>query len=116
MDIAHKIGIQEVFSQQLPEHKLAVITRLSNEGKTAMVGDGINDAPALARADVGISFGEATTVAVESAQVILLGNSDLSRLKEAYLIATNSLQTIKQNLFWAFFTMYLQFQLRHLDF
>lgn len=103
LDIAHKIGIQEVFSQQLPEHKLAVITRLSNEGKTAMVGDGINDAPALARADVGISFGEATTVAVESAQVILLGNSDLSRLKEAYLIATNSLQTIKQNLFWAFF-------------
>jgi P-type Cu+ transporter len=103
LDIAHKIGIQEVFSQQLPEHKLAVITRLSNEGKTAMVGDGINDAPALARADVGISFGQATTVAVESAQVILLGNSDLSRLKEAYLIATNSLQTIKQNLFWAFF-------------
>jgi Cu+-exporting ATPase len=101
--VASTLGIQEVFSEQLPEQKLEIITRLSKENKTAMVGDGINDAPALARANVGISPGEATKVAMQSAQVVLLGTGDLSRLKDALLIGRHSLLTIKQNLFWAFF-------------
>jgi Cu+-exporting ATPase len=101
--VAKVLGIREVFSEQLPEQKLEIISRLSKENKTAMVGDGINDAPALARADVGISPGEATQVAMQSAQVVLLGTGDLSRLKDALLIGRHSLLTIKQNLFWAFF-------------
>jgi Cu+-exporting ATPase len=101
--VATTLGIREVFSEQLPEQKLELITRFSKENKTAMVGDGINDAPALARADVGISPGEASKVAMQSAQVVLLGAGDLLRLKDALLIGRHSLLTIKQNLFWAFF-------------
>jgi P-type Cu+ transporter len=101
--VATSLGIREVFSEQLPEQKLEIITRLSKENKTAMVGDGINDAPALTRADVGISPGEASKVAMQSAGVVLLGDGDLSRLKDALLIGRHSLLTIKQNLFWAFF-------------
>lgn len=101
--VAKSIGIKEVFSEQLPEQKLELISRLSKENKTAMVGDGINDAPALARADVGISPGEATKSAMQSSQVIILGHGDLSRIRETFLIGKHSLRTIKQNLFWAFF-------------
>jgi Cu+-exporting ATPase len=101
--VASALGIREIFSEQSPEQKMEIITRLSKENKTAMVGDGINDAPALARADVGISPGEATKVAMQSAQVVLLGTGDLSRLKDALLIGRHSLLTIRQNLFWAFF-------------
>ncbi|MCX6312373.1 MAG: cation-translocating P-type ATPase [Bacteroidetes bacterium] len=101
--VAKSIGIQEVYSEQLPAQKLELISRLSKENKTAMDGDGINDAPALARADVGISPGEATKSAMQSAQVILLGHGDLSRIRETFLIGKHSLRTIKQNLFWAFF-------------
>lgn len=101
--VGSALGISEIISEQLPEQKLEIITRLSKENKTAMVGDGINDAPALARADVGISPGEATKVAMQSAQVVLLGSGDLTRLKDALLIGRHSLLTIKQNLFWAFF-------------
>ncbi len=101
--VASALGIREVFSEQLPEQKLEIITQLSKENKTAMVGDGINDAPSLARADVGISPGDATKVAMQSAQVVLLGSGDLTRLKDALLIGKHSLLTIKQNLFWAFF-------------
>ncbi len=100
---AAAIGINEVYAEQLPEQKLELITKLSKENKTAMVGDGINDAPALARADIGISPGEATRSAMQSAQVILLGQGDLSRVQAAILVGQHSLRTIKQNLFWAFF-------------
>lgn len=101
--VAKALGISEVIAEQLPEQKLEVITRLSKENKTAMVGDGINDAPALARADVGISPGDATQAAMQSAQVLLLKQNDLSGIQNAFLIGQHSLKTIKQNLFWAFF-------------
>ncbi len=101
--VAKAIGISEVVAEQLPEQKLEFISALSKKGKTAMVGDGINDAPALARADVGISPGEATQAAMQSAQVLLLKQNDLTGIKSAFLIGEHSLKTIKQNLFWAFF-------------
>ncbi len=102
-DLAKKININRVYSEQLPSQKLALIEQLTKEAPTAMVGDGINDAPALAKATVGISLSNATQVAIQSAQVILLKNNDLSMLTQAHLISKHTLITIKQNLFWAFF-------------
>jgi Cu+-exporting ATPase len=102
-DLALKININKVYGEQLPSQKLEVIERLTKEAPTAMVGDGINDAPALAKATVGISLSNATQVAIQSAQIILLKNNDLSMLAQAHLISKHTLITIKQNLFWAFF-------------
>ncbi|OFY83619.1 MAG: ATPase P [Bacteroidetes bacterium RIFCSPLOWO2_12_FULL_35_15] len=102
-DLAKKISIDNVYSQQLPQQKLDVINQLNAQALTAMVGDGVNDAPALAKASVGISLSNATQVAIQSAQIILLKNNDLSSIHEAYLISKHTLITIKQNLFWAFF-------------
>lgn len=102
-DIASTIGIDKVYSEQLPAEKLEKIEMLTKESSTAMVGDGINDAPALAKATVGISMSNATQVAIQSAQIILLKNNDLSILYDAHLISKHTLLTIKQNLFWAFF-------------
>jgi Cu+-exporting ATPase len=101
--LAEKINIQEVYSEQLPEQKLSVLEELNKEASTAMVGDGVNDAPALAKATVGVSLSNATQVAIQSAQIVLLKNNDLSQLYDAYLISKHTLITIKQNLFWAFF-------------
>lgn len=101
--VARQLGIQTTIAEQLPEQKLEHIARLSLEGRTIMVGDGINDAPALARADVGVSAGQATPVALQSAQVVLLGTGDLDKLRDAILIGRHTLLTIRQNLFWAFF-------------
>lgn len=101
--VAKEVGIKEIFSEQLPEDKLQIIATESDQNPTAMVGDGVNDAPALARATVGISFGNATPVALQSAQVVLLDGNDLKQLAEAHLIGKHTLLTIKQNLFWAFF-------------
>ena len=101
--LAEKVGITTIYSEQSPEQKLVIIEKLNSENATAMVGDGINDAPALARAAVGISLSNATQVAIQSAQIILLKSNDLSSLAEAYLISKHTLITIKQNLFWAFF-------------
>ena len=101
--LAQKVNINKVYSEQSPAQKLALIEILTKEGSTAMVGDGINDAPALAKATVGISLSNATQVAINAAQIILLHNNDLSTLRHANLISKHTLLTIKQNLFWAFF-------------
>lgn len=100
--VAQSLGIKEVFSQQSPENKLRKIEALTAEHDTAMVGDGINDAPALARATVGVSLSGATHVAINSAQIVLLGNDAMRALPEAILVSKATLTTIKQNLFWAF--------------
>ncbi|GAB4146505.1 MAG: heavy metal translocating P-type ATPase [Bacteroidia bacterium] len=101
-DVARELGIDEVLSEQLPQQKLDIITKYSSENVTAMVGDGINDAPALTRANIGISPGDATNVAMHASHVLLLKKDDLSGIMDAYLIGKHSLITIRQNLFWAF--------------
>lgn len=100
-ELASLVGITEVFSGQTPEQKLQKIDALMKEAPVAMVGDGINDAPALARASIGISLSDATHIAMQSANVILLNNR-LSSLPLALGLGRHTYLTIKQNLFWAF--------------
>lgn len=95
-------GIKNVYSEQSPEDKLEVVAELSRNGRVMYVGDGINDAPALARASVGVSLSNATDVAMQSAQIVLLHN-DLALLLSALDLSKLTYSTIKQNLFWAFF-------------
>lgn len=102
-EIAKQIRIQKVYAEQLPHQKLEIIAKMNVEKTTTMVGDGINDAPALAKASVGVSLSNATQVAIQSSQIVLLNKHDLSQLKEAHLISKHTLITIKQNFFWAFF-------------
>ncbi|MDQ3051082.1 MAG: cation-translocating P-type ATPase [Bacteroidota bacterium] len=102
-EVAGELNINTVYSNQLPHEKTAVIKALKQQGKLLMVGDGINDAPSLATADLGISFGEATKIAINSAQVIILNNSDLLAVINAIRIGKLTMTTIRQNLFWAFF-------------
>ncbi len=99
--IAQQLGIDTYYAEQLPEQKLRLVEQLSNKIPTAMVGDGINDAPALARATIGVSLSDASGVAIQSAQIVLL-EGRLKRITDAVLISEGTLQTIKQNLFWAF--------------
>lgn len=94
-------GVDEVIAEVLPDGKESVIRRLSAEGRTAMVGDGINDAPALTRADVGIAIGAGTDVAIDAADVVLM-KSRLADVPAAVRLSRASLRNIKQNLFWAF--------------
>jgi len=97
-----ELGITTTFSEQLPKDKIAKIEELVNQYPTAMVGDGINDAPALAKATIGISLGNATQIAIQSADVVLLNNENLEQLPQALQLGKHTLLTIKQNLFWAF--------------
>ncbi len=100
--VAAKVGIEEVISQVLPNEKAAAIERLLQRGKVLMVGDGINDAPALTKADVGIAMGAGTDIAMDAANVVLVQN-DLFAVAKAITLSRRVLRTIKQNLFWAFF-------------
>lgn len=100
--IAQQVGISSVQSEVLPQDKSAVVLRLQNEGKkVAMVGDGMNDAPALALADIGMAMGSGIDIAIESADVVLL-NHRLTDVAIAYRISQETMKTIKENLFWAF--------------
>ncbi|MCK8515804.1 heavy metal translocating P-type ATPase [Methylonatrum kenyense] len=100
--VAAILGIAEVRAETLPGDKAAVVRELQEQGgAVAFVGDGINDAPALAQADIGIAVGSGTDVAIESADVVLMGN-DLRRLDAAIRLSTATLRNIHQNLVWAF--------------
>ena len=100
--LATELGIDEVIAEQTPEQKLKKISELNAAVPTAMVGDGINDAPALAKATVGVSMSEASQIAMQTAQVVLMG-SGLKNLPTALGLGRHTYLTIKQNLFWAFF-------------
>ena len=99
--VGRQAGVDEVIAGVLPDGKEAVIRRLKRQGKVAMVGDGINDAPALTRADVGIAIGAGTDVAIDAADVVLM-NSRLTDVPAAIRLSRATLRTIHQNLFWAF--------------
>ncbi|MBS3168882.1 cadmium-translocating P-type ATPase [Candidatus Woesearchaeota archaeon] len=100
--IAQKVGIEKFFAEVLPEDKAKYVQKLQQAGKVAMVGDGINDAPALARADIGIAMGSGTDVAMETGNIVLMKNN-LMDVPRAIKLSRFTMSKIKQNMFWALF-------------
>ena len=100
--IAHQVGIENVVANVLPDGKESAIRNLQKKGSVAMVGDGINDAPALTRADIGIAIGAGTDVAIESADVVL-SSENIESVVTAIKLSRKTLKNIHENLFWAFF-------------
>ena len=100
--VASRVGVDEVFAEVLPSEKAERVRSLRDQGHTvAMVGDGINDAPALVVADVGMAIGAGTDIAIEAADVTLM-RGDLRSVPEAITLSRATMRTIRQNLFWAF--------------
>lgn len=100
--IGRQAGVDEVIAGVLPDGKEAVIRKLKESGKVAMVGDGINDAPALTRADIGIAIGAGTDIAIDAADIVLM-KSRLTDVSAAIRLSRATLRNIHENLFWAFF-------------
>ena len=100
--IGTSLGINKVYSEVMPSDKHRIINEYKSNGLVAMVGDGINDAPALASSDVGIAMGNGLDIAIESCDIVIM-NNDLNSINTAYVISKATMRKIKQNLFWAFF-------------
>lgn len=100
--IGKEAGVDEVIAGVLPDGKENVIRELMKKGRTAMVGDGINDAPALTRADIGIAIGAGTDIAIDAADVVLM-KSRLTDVAASIRLSKSTLRNIHENLFWAFF-------------
>jgi len=100
--VARQAGVDEVIAEVLPDGKVAAIKSLQQSGRrVAMIGDGLNDAPALAQADIGMAMASGTDIAAEAASVTLM-RSDLAGVEQAIVLARKTMKTMRQNLFWAF--------------